>query len=75
MSFKKTTEEDSRYNHLEKMSVLELLSHINAEDKTVPLAVEKALPQIEKLSQKIIEKLRFGFFLEMADINFFRSIR
>ncbi len=60
MSFKKTTEEDSRYNHLEKMSILELLSHINTEDKTVPLAVEKALPQIEKLSQKIIEKLNEG---------------
>jgi N-acetylmuramic acid 6-phosphate etherase len=60
MSFKKTTEEDSLYNHLEKMTVQELLSHINAEDKTVPFAVEKALPQIEKLTQKIVEKLYQG---------------
>ncbi len=60
MSFKKTTEEDSRYNHLEKMTIHELLSHINAEDKTVPLAVEKALPQIEKLTQRIVEKLNLG---------------
>ena len=29
------------------MSVQELLSNINQEDQTVPLAVEKALPQIE----------------------------
>lgn len=60
MNLKKTTEEDSRYNHLEKMTIHELLSHINAEDKTVPLAVEKALPQIEKLTQRIVEKLNLG---------------
>lgn len=47
MSFIKTTEQDSNHNHLEKMSVLELLKNINNEDKTVPIAVEKALPQIE----------------------------
>jgi len=60
MSFNKTTEEDSRYNHLEKMNVNELLSHINNEDKTVPYAIEKSIPQIEKLAQKIIEKLNDG---------------
>ena len=49
MSFIKTTEQDSNYNHLEKMTVSELLTNINNEDKNVPLAVEKALPQIEKL--------------------------
>ena len=60
MNFTKTTEQDSNYNHLEKMSVSELLSNINNEDKTVPLAVEKALPQIEKLTIKIVEKLKKG---------------
>jgi N-acetylmuramic acid 6-phosphate etherase len=49
MTFTKTTEQSSKYEHLEKMSVQELLSNINQEDKTVPLAVEKALPQIETL--------------------------
>ncbi|MEZ4779652.1 MAG: N-acetylmuramic acid 6-phosphate etherase [Flavobacteriaceae bacterium] len=60
MGFKKTTEEDSRYNHLEKMTVKELLVAINTEDKTVPFAVENALPQIERLSGKIIEKMKQG---------------
>ncbi len=31
------------------MSINEIISNINNEDKTVPLAVEKALPQIETL--------------------------
>lgn len=60
MSFNKITEADSRYNHLEHMSVKELLTHINTEDKTVPLAVEKALSQIEKLTTIVSEKLKEG---------------
>ncbi len=60
MSFKKTTEEDSHYNHLEQMSIKELLIAINTEDKTVPLAVEKALPQIENLTREVSEKLKKG---------------
>ena len=47
--FVKFTEESSKYRHLEKMSVLDLLININKEDKTVPEAVAKAIPQIEKL--------------------------
>ena len=60
MNFTKTTEQDSNYNHLEKMSVSELLSNINSEDKIVPLAVEKALPQIEILVNHVVEKLQNG---------------
>ncbi|MBU3010083.1 N-acetylmuramic acid 6-phosphate etherase [Polaribacter vadi] len=60
MNFTKTTEQDSKYNHLEKMSISELLSNINNEDKTVPLAVEKALPQIEALTTQIVKKLKKG---------------
>ena len=60
MKFTKTTEQDSKYNNLEKMSISELLTNINNEDKTVPLAVEKALPQIEKLTQQIVLKLKEG---------------
>jgi N-acetylmuramic acid 6-phosphate etherase len=44
MNFTKTTEQSSKYEHLEKMSVQELL-YINQEDKTVPDAVEQALPK------------------------------
>ena len=57
---KRITEESSHYNNLEKMSVGELLSGINKEDKSVPYAVEKALPQIEKLVEIISEKMRTG---------------
>ncbi|MCB0464885.1 MAG: N-acetylmuramic acid 6-phosphate etherase [Aequorivita sp.] len=60
MSYIKTTESDSKYNHLEKMSVSELLQNINNEDKTVAYAVEKSLPQIEKLTEKVVEKLKDG---------------
>jgi len=60
MSFTKTTESDSKYNHLEKMTVTELLTNINNEDKTVPLAVDKAIPQIKKLVIEIVIKLKSG---------------
>jgi N-acetylmuramic acid 6-phosphate etherase len=60
MSFIKTTEQDSKYNYLEKMSITEVLATINKEDQTVALAVERALPQIEKLTQKIVEQLQKG---------------
>ncbi|TXG35078.1 N-acetylmuramic acid 6-phosphate etherase [Seonamhaeicola maritimus] len=60
MSFTKTTEQDSHYNHLEKMSVGELLSNINKEDQTVPLAVEKVIPKIEALVDQIVANLKSG---------------
>ncbi|MEL1241340.1 N-acetylmuramic acid 6-phosphate etherase [Flavobacterium flavipallidum] len=60
MTFIKTTEQSSKYEHLEKMSVSDLLSNINNEDKTVPLAVEKALPQIENLVTQIVAKMKLG---------------
>ena len=60
MSFTKTTEQSSKYNHLEKMPVSELLQNINNEDKTVPLAIEKALPQIETLVEKVVSQLKEG---------------
>ena len=60
MNFTKTTEQSSKHDNLEKMSVAVLLSNINNEDKTVPLAVEKALPQIETLVSKVVEKMKLG---------------
>lgn len=60
MSFKKTTEEPSNYDNLEQMNVRELLTAINEEDKTVPFAVEKALPEIEKLAEAVSSKLSKG---------------
>ncbi|MDH3382007.1 MAG: N-acetylmuramic acid 6-phosphate etherase [Flavobacteriaceae bacterium] len=60
MKFEKTTEHPSKYNHLEKMNVKELLININNEDKTIPIAVEKAIPQIEILVNEIVSKLQDG---------------
>ena len=60
MSFEKITEEPGKYRHLEKMSVHDLLVNINQEDKTVPFAIEKAIPQIEKLVTLISDKMLAG---------------
>jgi len=60
MAFEKITEEASSYRHLEKMSVLELLSNINREDQKVPDAVAKAIPQIEKLVEVLSDKMLMG---------------
>ncbi len=60
MKFTRTTEQDSNYNHLEQMSISELLININKEDKTVPIAVEKQVPQIEELVTEIVSKMKFG---------------
>src|SRR5678809_195438 len=42
------------------MPVAELLLNINNEDKTVPYAVEKAIPQIEKLVEAASDKMLMG---------------
>jgi N-acetylmuramic acid 6-phosphate etherase len=55
-----TTESSSHYNHLEKMSVQDLLTNINKEDKSVPLAIEKVIPSIENLVTAIVEKMNAG---------------
>ena len=60
MSFNNITESESKYRHLEKMTVLEILSHINNEDKTVPESIEKIIPQIDKLVQVIVDKMLLG---------------
>lgn len=54
------TEQSSNYRYLEKMSVEEITSHINKEDKTVPRAIAKALPQINALIKSIVSKLADG---------------
>ena len=60
MAIDKVTEEESRYHDLDKMSITEILLGMNQEDKTVPEAVEKAIPQIEKLVAAITDKLLAG---------------
>ncbi|MFM7838881.1 MAG: N-acetylmuramic acid 6-phosphate etherase, partial [Chitinophagaceae bacterium] len=58
--FIKVTEQESRYHDLEKMSIAELLVAMNTEDQGVPLAVAKAIPQIEKLVAAISQKMEKG---------------
>jgi N-acetylmuramic acid 6-phosphate etherase len=55
-----TTESSSAYEHLEKMSVRELLMNINKEDQTVPQAVAKIIPSIESFVVAIVEKMKSG---------------
>lgn len=55
-----TTEQPSNYDNLEKMGILEVLTNINGEDKSVPLAIEKALPQIEKFVSVTVARMKKG---------------
>ena len=57
---KRTTEQSSLYDHLDRMSTGELLSAINTEDRTVPVAVAGAIPQIERLVDGIVERVSRG---------------
>ena len=54
------TESSSNYANLEQMSVSDLLKNINKEDKSVPLAIEKALPQLETLINSIVLRMKAG---------------
>ncbi len=56
----KTTEKDSNYDHLDQMSINELLTNINKEDQTVPLAIERVIGNIEQLVEVISEKMKAG---------------
>lgn len=57
---KPTTESDSKYNHLEKMSAEEILVNINKEDKIVPYVIEKLIPQIAQIVPLIVDRLKEG---------------
>ncbi|MCW3086038.1 MAG: N-acetylmuramic acid-6-phosphate etherase [Bacteroidetes bacterium] len=57
---KRTTESDSNYTSLEKMSVRQLLTNINKEDQTVPFAIEKVIPKIEKFVTVIVKQMQAG---------------
>ena len=60
MSFKKITETPSPYRHLEKMSIINILTNINKEDTRVPKAITKKLPEIEALVFAVIDKMIMG---------------
>jgi len=54
------TEQESRFTALDRMSVGEILNGINSEDKTAPMAVEKAIPQIERFVAACEKRMRAG---------------
>lgn len=56
----RTTEADSLYNDIEKMSTIELLNNINKEDQKVAIAIQKSIGSIEKLVDAVAEKLKHG---------------
>ena len=60
MAFIKISEQPSLYNDLEKKSVHELLTEINQEDHKVADAVQKTIPQVEKLVTGIVERMKRG---------------
>lgn len=55
-----TTESSSYYDNLENMSIHDLLVNINREDMTVPVAVQRAIPQITPLVEVIVSKMQEG---------------
>jgi len=57
---KRTTEQDSNHNHLEKMDTLSLLKGINKEDKSVALAVESVIPKLEPLIDAVYSRMSQG---------------
>ena len=60
MAFVKISEQPSLYNDLEKKSVHDILTEINTEDHKVADAVQRAIPQIEKLVTGIVPRMKRG---------------
>ncbi|MCR5077346.1 MAG: N-acetylmuramic acid 6-phosphate etherase [Prevotella sp.] len=60
MEEKRITEQPSAYRHLERMTVGELIADINRENESVPRAVHRVLPDIERLITAVEEKVRMG---------------
>ena len=54
------TESESNHDHLDQMSVSDLLTNINQEDQTVALAVQKEIPRIEALVKEIVPRMQKG---------------
>ncbi|MBK8711887.1 MAG: N-acetylmuramic acid 6-phosphate etherase [Niastella sp.] len=60
MAFKKVTESESLYRHLDEMSIRKLLENINYEDSKVPALIKNVIPQIEQLVHSIVDKMIGG---------------
>lgn len=60
MSFIKITEQSSLYDDLDQKPILDILTEINQEDQKVAVAVQKTIPEIEKLVTGIVERMQRG---------------
>ena len=56
----KVTEQSSNYSNLDKMTTRELLEGMNREDRHVPEVVAGCIPQIEKLVDGIVPRVKRG---------------
>lgn len=54
------TEHSSNYDHLEKKTIEEITADINHENMSVPVAINKALPQINSLIHEIYSHVKLG---------------
>ena len=54
------TEATSNYDHLDKMSVRDILINMNTEDTSVPKAVARVMPQLEALIPEIVKQMQKG---------------
>ena len=59
-TLKPTTEQSSNYDDLEKMTVNKLLVSMNQEDKSVPLAIERAIPSIQNFVEQTLVRMKKG---------------
>lgn len=57
---KRTEQRNPNTMHIDKMNALEIATTINNEDKLVPLAVEKALPEIAKTIDMVVDSFNNG---------------
>ena len=58
--FTKVTEQSSLHERLDEKPIGELLREMNEEDQKVALAVKEAIPQIEKLVETLVPRMKQG---------------
>ena len=54
------TEQASAYDNLQRMSVHDILTGINREDACVHEAVAKTIPVMERLVERVVERMERG---------------
>ena len=60
ISDKPTEQQNQASKYIDQMSTAEILTTINNEDKTIPAAVEKAIPEIELFTDAVVTSMYNG---------------